>query len=345
MNADGTGQHDVTTGESPGWSPDGTKLVFSRDCLCPYNTDGDIYTIRVDGSDETNITNNSNMPEELYPDWQPINPAPYPTPVGASPLRVSLVPAFKPCETGSANSQHGPPLDFPSCSNPALASSTVTLGSNLIGFARMVVCSLNAAAPFCNPTPTGVMPKPDVRFTGSIRDVRCRQTSTPPGCIAGSDYNPNSPFGPYVSAGNGTGAATPPCYPTATSSSDCVANADLTASAFLESPASTTGGTGAFAGHGVRITDSFNGRSQNDSATVTDMAFPIPLDCIATGTAFQGSTCGVNTTANALAPGVVTAGDTAVWQIGQVELKDSGPDGVRGNSDDERFATQGIFLP
>jgi hypothetical protein len=58
-----------------------------------------------------------------------------------------------------------------------------------------------------------------------------------------------------------------------------------------------------------------------------------------------GSTCGVNTTANALAPGVVTSGDTAVWQIGQVELRDSGPDGVRGNADDELFATQGVFLP
>ena len=46
-----------------------------------------------------------------------------------------------------------------------------------------------------------------------------------------------------------------------------------------------------------------------------------------------------------LVPGGVKSGDAAVWQLGQVELKDSGPDGVRGNSDDEVFAVQGVFLP
>ena len=59
----------------------------------------------------------------------------------------------------------------------------------------------------------------------------------------------------------------------------------------------------------------------------------------------SGSTCGVNTTANALVPGLVRGGNAAVWQLGQIELKDSGPDGVRGNSDDQPFAAQGIFAP
>jgi hypothetical protein len=40
---------------------------------------------------------------------------------------------------------------------------------------------------------------------------------------------------------------------------------------------------------------------------------------------------------------VVAAGKGAVWQVGQVELRDSGPDSVRGNSDDELFAVQGVF--
>src|SRR2546422_5997138 len=35
-----------------------------------------------------------------------------------------------------------------------------------------------------------------------------------------------------------------------------------------------------FEGRGVRITDAANGPGQNFSATVTDIGFPIPLDCL-----------------------------------------------------------------
>ena len=100
-----------------------------------------------------------------------------------------------------------------------------------------------------------------------------------------------------------------------------------------------------FQGRGIRITDHYNGPFLDRSGTVADIGFPIPLDCIPTTDATLGSTCGVNTTANALAPGTVLDGQQANWQIGQVEILDSGPDGVRGNSDDEVFATQGVFFP
>jgi hypothetical protein len=50
-------------------------------------------------------------------------------------------------------------------------------------------------------------------------------------------------------------------------------------------------------------------------------------------------------TGNALYPGSSLGSKAAVWQLGQVEMKDSGQDGVRGNADDEVFATQGVFLP
>ena len=116
--------------------------------------------------------------------------------------------------------------------------------------------------------------------------------------------------------------------------------------AVAEIPGAGVGATDTqFEGRGVRITDNENGTSGSIAATLVDIGFPIPLDCLPTSSSTQGSTCGVNTTADALAPGIVTAGDNAVWQIGQVELEDSGPDGVRGNSDDEPFATQGVFLP
>jgi Tol biopolymer transport system component len=339
VNADGTGVTQLTDNSAqdlaPAWSPDGTQIAFAS------NRDGnfEIYTMNPDGTNTTRLTNDPGTDTE--PDWQPINPS-YSHPIGASPLRVPLVPAFEPCDSGNADSQHGVPFDFPSCANPDQMSSTVTVGPNSLGFARMVVCPDATFSSFCTP-PGSAMPLPDIRLTASIRDVRCAGTS-PPGCSTGADYNPDSSSGPYTAAGGGTTGATPACFPTATSDSDCLAGADVTETAKL--PGATAGGVGTeFEGSGVRITDAANGPGQNFSATVTDIGFPIPLDCLPTTDPSQGSTCGVNTTANALYPGVVANGKAAVWQLGQIELKDSGPDGVRGNSDDEVFAVQGVFLP
>ena len=51
----------------------------------------------------------------------------YARPKGASPLRASLVVAFKQCT--SPNRTHGPALSFPSCNPPALASDYLTIGA------------------------------------------------------------------------------------------------------------------------------------------------------------------------------------------------------------------------
>ena len=96
--------------------------------------------------------------------------------------------------------------------------------------------------------------------------------------------------------------------------------------------------------NGIRITDSYNGPTQNAGATVVDIGFPVPLDCLPSPGSL-GSTCGVNTSANALTPGTVRAGDKAIWQLGETQVLDSGPDGTRGNSDDDVLAVQGIYLP
>ena len=67
-------------------------------------------------------------------------------PIGASPFRVPLVPSFAACETASANSTHGAPLSFPSCNPPTLTSSTVKIGANAVGFARIVVSPTRSGA-------------------------------------------------------------------------------------------------------------------------------------------------------------------------------------------------------
>ena len=72
-------------------------------------------------------------------------PTPYPRPAGATPLRVSLVPAVDRCQ--SPNRVHGPPLEHPSCAPPQPSSSNLTVGvgdgspafARSIGFARLAV--------------------------------------------------------------------------------------------------------------------------------------------------------------------------------------------------------------
>ena len=59
------------------------------------------------------------------PIW--VESAAYPRPAGASPLRVSLVPAYEICDT--PDREHGPPLAFGSCNPPVAESQALTVGT------------------------------------------------------------------------------------------------------------------------------------------------------------------------------------------------------------------------
>jgi hypothetical protein len=106
-------------------------------------------------------------------------------PLGATPVRVSFVPAFKACTT--PNRTHGGPLAFPSCRPPAQASSFLTVGTpdangagaNSIGY---VLLRVKETSP------------EDVLFTSTISDVRCK-----PGTDASVCNSPNAADGPDYS--------------------------------------------------------------------------------------------------------------------------------------------------
>ena len=90
----------------------------------------------------------------------------YARPKGATPLRVSLVPAYRACT--APDRTHGAPLAFGSCAAPAQVSSSLTVGTRdangrdaaSVGFARF-----------------DVVPG-DVRLTASISDVLTSSTLT-----------------------------------------------------------------------------------------------------------------------------------------------------------------------
>jgi hypothetical protein len=90
-------------------------------------------------------------------------------PRGASPLRVSLVPAYEPCT--APDETHGPPLSFGSCAPPQQTSSQLTVGTadangpaaNSVGSVRL------SAVVGTPPTPPD---EADMRVATSITDVR-----------------------------------------------------------------------------------------------------------------------------------------------------------------------------
>ena len=95
----------------------------------------------------------------------------------------------------------------------------------------------------------------------------------------------------------------------------------------------------------LRITDTRNGSFAFDSGTASDLDLAVPVNCSTTVDPRTGSTCTVNTSADAVAPGAVKEGTNAVTSVFRARLRDSGSNGARGDSDDREFAMQGLYNP
>jgi hypothetical protein len=70
------------------------------------------------------------------------------------------------------------------------------------------------------------------------------------------------------------------------------------------------------------------------------------VPCAATGDTTVGSTCSVDTTADAvIGAGAVQEGVRTIWQLGQVRINDGGADGVASTTPNSLFMVQGVFVP
>ena len=106
-------------------------------------------------------------------------------PKGATPLRASLVPAFKACTV--PNRTHGAPLAFPSCNPPVQTSNFLTIGSPDANGA-----GANSTG-FIRPKAEVTSPE-DVLITSTITDVRCQAATAAAVCNSanaadGPDYS------------------------------------------------------------------------------------------------------------------------------------------------------------
>jgi hypothetical protein len=58
-----------------------------------------------------------------------------------------------------------------------------------------------------------------------------------------------------------------------------------------------------------------------------------------------GANCDLNTTADAIVPGIIKEEKNMVLQVFRLRLNDSGLNGIFGDSDDRNYAMQGLFVP
>ena len=135
--------------------------------------------------------------------------------------------------------------------------------------------------------------------------------------------------------GRPTSAARPPTRPARAAGSDYIGKLLTTAS--------------------LRITDKLNGPSEHRGRhRRRTPRWSCPSTCVATGDATIGGDCALNTTLDALTPGIVREGSRAIWELGQVAVKDAGPNGTGygagcpstcGDGDEQTFMRQGVFVP
>jgi hypothetical protein len=103
----------------------------------------------------------------------------------------------------------------------------------------------------------------------------------------------------------------------------------------------------------LQITDNFNSTENPEPGTTQTFDFKFPVDCAVTTDTSIGSSCALNTTTNAIYPGAVLESKRTIWQLGQVVVKDAGPNGTGyascpptcGDGDEATYLRQGIWVP
>ena len=103
----------------------------------------------------------------------------------------------------------------------------------------------------------------------------------------------------------------------------------------------------------LQITDKNNAAETPEPATVQPLSIPVPVDCVTTIDTTIGGTCSVSTTLDSIVPNTVVENQRSNWEVGQVQVRDAGPNGTGyascpptcGDGDEATFMRAGIFTP
>jgi hypothetical protein len=95
----------------------------------------------------------------------------------------------------------------------------------------------------------------------------------------------------------------------------------------------------------LRLTDRGSGDAEADPATVEDVLLRATVPCLPTAATTIGAGCTLDTTMDALTPGIARERSRAVWELDRIEVLDGGPDGDVDTPGNDVFARVGIFIP
>jgi Tol biopolymer transport system component len=383
MNADGSGQTALATyAASPAWSPDGTKIVFTtRRDNCHPNDEGDIicdselYLMNADGTGQTRLTYDGAEPNGS-PDWSPdgtkILFCGYGITVnntdgtGEHGIASSGTDPYWQSATGAVWSPDGRRIVFNAYPVCCQASGTDIFVMNADGSGQTNLTNNGASGPAngnpgWQPLPTASYSHPQSASQLSVSLVpafrQCGTGGNPSNAkhalpLATDSCNPPKP-GSVLAAVGPTSQSSAQMTVTPGDTDPTNGNqANVAISASLTDIQSTAGGdynpnaSGAdlTAVTRLRFTDKASGYG-GLPATATEYDFKAPIDCSSTPDPSVGSTCSANTAANVLVPGLIQEQRQTVVQTFRVRVDDSGANGIRGDSDDRIFATQGVFVP
>jgi hypothetical protein len=103
----------------------------------------------------------------------------------------------------------------------------------------------------------------------------------------------------------------------------------------------------------IQITDRYNAPEFPETGTVQSFELQVPADCVGTANTAIGSTCSLSTTVDAVIPGAIVETQRSIWELGQIVVRDAGPNGTGyascpptcGDGDEAAFMKQGVFVP